>query len=52
MVAWSWPVERLRAISFGSWSAERKLDLGIQRLQDLQIEEIALTGRLPGSWWA
>lgn len=47
MIEWSWRVERRRSIQFGSWSTDRKINSGIQRLQDHRIEEIAFGGRLP-----
>ena len=47
MIEWSWRVERRSSIHFGSWSTERKIDSGIASLQDEQIEEILLDGRLP-----
>ena len=47
MIQWSWRVEQRNSIQFGSWSTDRKIDLGILRLQDHLIEEISVVGRLP-----
>lgn len=47
MIQWSWRVERRRSIQFGSWSTDRKMNLGIPQLQDRYVEEISLVGRLP-----
>ncbi len=47
MIQWSWRVARRRSIAFGSWSADRRLDLGISRLVDHRVESISVTGRLP-----
>ena len=47
MIEWSWRVERLRSIAFGSWSGDRKMTLGIEKLVDHVVEDITLDGRLP-----
>ena len=47
MIEWSWRVERRSSIQFGSWSTERKINLGIPRLQARAVEEVSLVGRLP-----
>ena len=45
--SWSWRVESVRSILFGSSSSDRRINSGIQRLEGLIIERIALCGRLP-----
>jgi hypothetical protein len=47
MIEWSWRVESQRAIQFGSWSGEVKMNNGIASLKGLTVEEISLEGRLP-----
>ena len=47
MVEWSWRVESRRAVQFGSWSGNRKMDNGIASLKRRKLIEISLVGRLP-----
>jgi hypothetical protein len=47
MVEWSWRVESSRAVQFGSWSGNRKMDNGIEMLKARTILDISLVGRLP-----
>lgn len=58
MIEWSWRIEQRSSIQFGSWSTDRKINLGMERLQKRRVEEISLAGRLPeisirlsGSLW-
>lgn len=47
MMQWSWRVESARAIRFGSWSRDRKMENGIATLVGRTILEIGIEGRLP-----
>ena len=47
MIEWGWRVERPRSIEVGSWSTDRKIDVGIRRLKRLKVESIKVEGRLP-----
>ena len=47
MVEWSWRVESTRAVQFGSWSGNKKMDNGIERLKARTVIDISLAGRLP-----
>ena len=47
MVEWSWRVERQRSIAFGSWSSDRQIDAGIERLAGPHVTDVTITGRLP-----
>jgi hypothetical protein len=47
MMEWSWRVQTARAVSFGSWSSERKMNNGIARLEGMLVQEISIEGRLP-----
>jgi hypothetical protein len=47
MVEWSWRVETRGAVQFGSWSGNKKMDNGIQRLKARTVLNIDLVGRLP-----
>ena len=47
MIEWSWRVERARSVEVGSWSSERRINVGIKRLTGLRISDITIDGRLP-----
>jgi hypothetical protein len=47
MVEWSWRVERVRSIAFGSWSTDLRMNNGIAALRGHVVEVVALAGRLP-----
>ena len=47
MVEWSWRVERQRSIAFGSWSSDRRIDAGIERLAGPRVTDVTIAGRLP-----
>ena len=47
MIEWSWRVEKVRSIAFGSWNSKRQIESGIEKLQGTEIESIELEGRLP-----
>ena len=47
MIQWSWRVERLRSIWFGSWNSQREIDNRLEKLVGLTIEDISVEGRLP-----
>ena len=47
MIEWSWRVENLRSIDFGSFNTKRQIESGIQKLQNSTIESIELEGRIP-----
>ncbi len=45
--SWSWRVESLRSILFGSSSSDQRVTRGVASLTGLTIEGISLEGRLP-----
>lgn len=47
MIEWSWRVERLRSIWFGSWNSQREIDNRLKKLVESTIENIGVEGRLP-----
>jgi hypothetical protein len=47
MIEWSWRIEGLRCIEFGSWSSERRINAGIHGLRGSRVSDIAVDGRLP-----
>jgi hypothetical protein len=47
MVEWSWRVESRGAVQFGSWSNDKKMDAGIERIKGRSVLDISLVGRLP-----
>ncbi len=47
MIEWSWRVERVKSIYFGSWSTNRVIDNRFPKLKDRTIESIEVQGRLP-----
>jgi hypothetical protein len=47
MIEWSWRVERLRSIWFGSFNSQRQIDNRLEKLVGLTIENIGVEGRLP-----
>jgi len=47
MIEWSWRVERPKSVLFGSWSGNQKITNRLSKLQDLNIVEIMVEGRLP-----
>jgi hypothetical protein len=47
MLEWSWRVERLRSIYFGSFSGDRKIANGLAKLQGLEVLDVTIEGRLP-----
>ncbi len=47
MIQWSWRVEKLRSIEFGSWSTDRTITNRVQTLVGRSISKISLTGHLP-----
>jgi hypothetical protein len=47
MIEWSWRVERRRSIEVGSWSTDRRIDAGINRLIGPTVVAVNLVGRLP-----
>lgn len=42
MIEWSWRVEKLRSIAFGSWNSKRQIENGIHKLQGSTIESVEL----------
>jgi hypothetical protein len=58
MLEWSWRIERPKSIYMGSWSGERKITNGLNKLQNSTIIDITTEGRLPelviqlsGGYW-
>jgi hypothetical protein len=47
MIEWSWRVEGVRTIRFGSWSGERKMSNGIETLKGRKVEDVSVGCRLP-----
>jgi hypothetical protein len=47
MVEWSWRVEKVRSVMFGSFSGERKIANGLQSLVSRKILDVVVEGRLP-----
>jgi hypothetical protein len=47
MLEWSWRVERLRSIWFGSFSGDRKIKNGLAKLKGLKVLGVTVEGRLP-----
>jgi hypothetical protein len=47
MLQWSWRVESIRAIRFGSWSGERRITNGVRALTGRRVVDVGVTGRLP-----
>ena len=47
MIEWSWRIERARSIELGSWSGNRKISNGLNRLRGLSIVDVQAEGRLP-----
>jgi len=47
MIQWSWRVESMHAISFGSFSGDREMNRGIRSLACSRVREVTLVGRLP-----
>ena len=47
MIQWSWRVERLRSIWFGSFSGVRRIENQMQRLVGLRVVSVSTLGRLP-----
>ena len=47
MIEWSWRVERLRSIWFGSFNTKREIENRLEKLVGLTIESIGVECRLP-----
>lgn len=47
MIEWSWRVERLKSIYFGSWSSDKIIDNRLNKLKGKTIIAVEIEGRLP-----
>ncbi len=47
MIEWSWRVEKLRSIAFGSSNSKQQIENGIEKLQGAKIQSVELEGRIP-----
>jgi hypothetical protein len=47
LIEWSWRVEGPRAIKFGSWSTDARMNRGLKSLEGLRLVSADVEGRLP-----
>lgn len=47
MLEWSWRVEGRRAVKFGCWSSDRRIEKGLAALQGSVVRDVAVEGSLP-----
>jgi hypothetical protein len=47
MLEWSWRVEAPRAIKFGSWSRDSRIEKGLAALEGEIVQAVSLDGSLP-----